>query len=88
MAVPCVVWSWGGVASNLTSAPFFPRRLAELAPQYYLTNLPPSESRDLLMELREKLAGGAEGAAPPQGEEPPAAKAPAEDSEEDVCVLQ
>lgn len=27
----------------------------ELAPQYYLSNLPPSESRDLLMELREKV---------------------------------
>ncbi|NWQ84138.1 DQX1 helicase, partial [Columbina picui] len=32
-----------------------PQMLVELAPQYYLSNLPPSESRDLLMELREKL---------------------------------
>ncbi|NXT94277.1 DQX1 helicase, partial [Anhinga rufa] len=28
-----------------------PQMLVELAPQYYLSNLPPSESRDLLMEL-------------------------------------
>ncbi|NXV33463.1 DQX1 helicase, partial [Rissa tridactyla] len=32
-----------------------PQMLVELAPQYYLSNLPPSESRDLLMELREKV---------------------------------
>ncbi|KAL8206406.1 UNVERIFIED_CONTAM: hypothetical protein K2H54_002326 [Gekko kuhli] len=64
-----------------------PEMLAELAPQYYLTNLPPSESRDLLMELREKLAGGVEGAPPPLGEEEPPAARATEDSE-DVCVLQ
>nr|XP_056711556.1 ATP-dependent RNA helicase DQX1 [Euleptes europaea] len=63
-----------------------PEMLAELAPQYYLSNLPASESRDLLMELREKLAGGAEAPPSPQGEEPPAAQA-ADDSD-DVCVLQ
>ncbi|NXP20325.1 DQX1 helicase, partial [Scytalopus superciliaris] len=28
-----------------------PQMLVELAPQYYLSNLPPSEGRDLLMEL-------------------------------------
>ncbi|NXJ11381.1 DQX1 helicase, partial [Odontophorus gujanensis] len=33
-----------------------PQMLVELAPQYYLSNLPPSESRDLLTELREKVA--------------------------------
>ncbi|NXB10730.1 DQX1 helicase, partial [Cnemophilus loriae] len=32
-----------------------PQMLLELAPQYYLSNLPPSEGRDLLMELREKV---------------------------------
>ncbi|NXX22009.1 DQX1 helicase, partial [Podargus strigoides] len=32
-----------------------PQMLVELAPQYYLSNLPPSESRDLLMELRDKV---------------------------------
>ncbi|NWI18532.1 DQX1 helicase, partial [Crypturellus soui] len=29
-----------------------PQMLVELAPQYYLSNLPPSESRDLLAQLR------------------------------------
>ncbi|XP_072112845.1 putative pre-mRNA-splicing factor ATP-dependent RNA helicase DHX32 [Mobula birostris] len=32
-----------------------PEMLIEFAPQYYLSNLPASESRDLLMELREKV---------------------------------
>ncbi|XP_063782099.1 ATP-dependent RNA helicase DQX1 [Pseudophryne corroboree] len=32
-----------------------PDMLLEFAPQYYLSNLPASESRDLLMELRETL---------------------------------
>ncbi|XP_048457768.1 putative pre-mRNA-splicing factor ATP-dependent RNA helicase DHX32 [Rhincodon typus] len=32
-----------------------PEMLIELAPQYYLSNLPTSESRDLLMKLREKV---------------------------------
>uniref|UniRef100_A0ACB8E9N2 Uncharacterized protein n=1 Tax=Sphaerodactylus townsendi TaxID=933632 RepID=A0ACB8E9N2_9SAUR len=63
-----------------------PDMLAELAPQYYLSNLPASESRDLLLELRERLAGGVEEPPSPPGEEPPVAKA-AEDSE-DVCALQ
>ncbi|XP_078261930.1 ATP-dependent RNA helicase DQX1 [Rhinoraja longicauda] len=34
-----------------------PEMLLEFAPQYYLSNLPASESRDLLMELREKESG-------------------------------
>lgn len=63
-----------------------PEMLAELAPQYYLSNLPPGESRDLLMELRGKLAGGVGGSPPPQAQAPLAATA-AEDNE-DVCVLQ
>ncbi|XP_053113852.1 LOW QUALITY PROTEIN: ATP-dependent RNA helicase DQX1 [Hemicordylus capensis] len=66
-----------------------PEMLAELAPQYYLSNLPPSESRDLLMELREKLAAEEEEAEllpVPEGELPPAPKAPKEG--EDACVLQ
>lgn len=59
----------------------------ELAPQYYLSNLPPSESRDLLMELREKVAAAAE-------EEEENVPAVPEDLEEspagvyEVCVLQ
>ncbi|XP_032079752.1 ATP-dependent RNA helicase DQX1 [Thamnophis elegans] len=61
-----------------------PEFVAELAPQYFLSNLPPSESRDLLMELRGKLAEDT----PLQGEEedPQAPKA-AEDAA-DACVLQ
>ncbi|NXF26735.1 DQX1 helicase, partial [Rhodinocichla rosea] len=39
-----------------------PQMLAELAPQYYLSNLPPSEGRDLLMELREKVVAAEEAA--------------------------
>lgn len=30
-------------------------RLVELAPQYYLGNLPPSDGKELLMELRRSL---------------------------------
>lgn len=33
-----------------------PRMLVELAPPYFLSNLPPSESRDLLNQLREDMA--------------------------------
>ncbi|NWH75519.1 DQX1 helicase, partial [Piaya cayana] len=40
-----------------------PQMLVELAPQYYLSNLPASESRDLLMELREKVAAAEDEAA-------------------------
>ncbi|NXX84853.1 DQX1 helicase, partial [Urocolius indicus] len=43
-----------------------PQMLVELAPQYYLSNLPPSESRDLLMELREKLVAAEDAPAVPQ----------------------
>ncbi|XP_060768223.1 ATP-dependent RNA helicase DQX1 [Neoarius graeffei] len=32
-----------------------PHMLVELAPQYYLENLPPSEGRDLLMDIRQSL---------------------------------
>ncbi|KAM6428990.1 ATP-dependent RNA helicase DQX1 [Rhynochetos jubatus] len=62
-----------------------PQMLVELAPQYYLSNLPPSESRDLLMELREKVVAAEDA--------PPATEALAEatggeDAEREVCVLQ
>ncbi|NXB71727.1 DQX1 helicase, partial [Donacobius atricapilla] len=43
-----------------------PQMLAELAPQYYLSNLPPSEGRDLLMELREKVVAAEEAPAEPE----------------------
>jgi len=62
-----------------------PCRLVELAPQYYLSNLPPSESRDLLMELREKVAAVED---VPAGPEPRGEAAGGEDEERDVCVLQ
>ncbi|XP_045142830.1 ATP-dependent RNA helicase DQX1 [Echinops telfairi] len=38
-----------------------PQLLVELAPPYFLRNLPPSESRDLLYQLREEMAGSSAG---------------------------
>lgn len=43
-------------------------RLVELAPQYYLGNLPPSDGRDLLMGLRQSLFPPDEQEANPQDE--------------------
>ncbi|XP_042322878.1 ATP-dependent RNA helicase DQX1 isoform X1 [Sceloporus undulatus] len=67
-----------------------PEMLAQLAPQYYLSNLPPSESRDLLLELREKLSGeeAAAGADPPRDEGPETLRCPLSEDREDVCVVQ
>ncbi|RMC14584.1 hypothetical protein DUI87_09682 [Hirundo rustica rustica] len=62
-----------------------PQMLAELAPQYYLSNLPPSEGRDLLMELREKVVAVEDAPAEP---ELAAEAAGREDEQGDVCVLQ
>ncbi|XP_027525517.1 ATP-dependent RNA helicase DQX1 isoform X1 [Corapipo altera] len=62
-----------------------PQMLVELAPQYYLSNLPPSEGRDLLMELREKVVATEDA---PAGPEPLAEAAGREAVEGDVCVLQ
>uniref|UniRef100_A0A8B9ZPK9 DEAQ-box RNA dependent ATPase 1 n=2 Tax=Anas zonorhyncha TaxID=75864 RepID=A0A8B9ZPK9_9AVES len=63
-----------------------PQMLVELAPQYYLSNLPPSESRDLLMELREKVVAAEE---VPEVPEPLEEAVGREDDEnQDVCVLQ
>ncbi|KAG7476577.1 hypothetical protein MATL_G00084260 [Megalops atlanticus] len=39
-----------------TASEINPQMLVELAPQYYLGNLPASEGKDLLMELRQNLA--------------------------------
>lgn len=63
-----------------------PQMLVELAPQYYLSNLPPSESRDLLMELREKVVAAEDVPVVPEplGE----AAAREDDENQDVCVLQ
>lgn len=38
-----------------TVSEIHPHMLVELAPQYYLGNLPPSEGRDLLMEIRQSF---------------------------------
>ncbi|OXB54113.1 hypothetical protein ASZ78_002132 [Callipepla squamata] len=63
-----------------------PQMLVELAPQYYLSNLPPSESRDLLTELREKVAAAED---VPEVPEPLGEEASSgEDENRDVCVLQ
>lgn len=68
----------------------FPYRLVELAPHYYLENLPPSEGRDLLMDIRQSLFppeehenGEAEGEAHGQrsGE-------PRDQFSTEMCVLQ
>ncbi|XP_014731644.1 PREDICTED: ATP-dependent RNA helicase DQX1 [Sturnus vulgaris] len=62
-----------------------PQMLVELAPQYYLSNLPPSEGRDLLMELREKVVAAEEAPAEPAE----LAEAAGHEHEQgDVCVLQ
>ncbi|XP_067262160.1 ATP-dependent RNA helicase DQX1 [Chanodichthys erythropterus] len=45
-----------------------PQMLVELAPQYYLGNLPPSDGRDLLMGLRQSLFPPDEQEANPQDE--------------------
>ncbi|XP_059577196.1 ATP-dependent RNA helicase DQX1 [Alligator mississippiensis] len=67
-----------------------PRLLAELAPQYYLSNLPPSESRDVLMELREQLAAEAATPEAPAPAQEGAASTLQEDDDgdQDVCTLQ
>lgn len=57
----------------------------ELAPQYYLSNLPPSESRDLLTELREKVVAAED---VPEAAEPLEEAAGGEDENRDVCALQ
>ncbi|XP_076868082.1 ATP-dependent RNA helicase DQX1 [Brachyhypopomus gauderio] len=43
-----------------TASEVHPHMLVELAPQYYLGNLPPSEGKDLLMEIRQSLASSHE----------------------------
>ncbi|XP_042749775.1 ATP-dependent RNA helicase DQX1 isoform X2 [Lagopus leucura] len=62
-----------------------PQMLVELAPQYYLSNLPPSESRDLLTELREKVVAAED---VPEAAEPLEEAAGGEDENRDVCALQ
>ncbi|KAL2774098.1 ATP-dependent RNA helicase DQX1 [Daubentonia madagascariensis] len=54
-----------------------PQMLVELAPPYFLSNLPPSESRDLLNQLREEMADSSAGSE----------SSPAQEFR-DACVLQ
>nr|XP_020141809.1 ATP-dependent RNA helicase DQX1 isoform X2 [Microcebus murinus] len=54
-----------------------PQMLLELAPPYFLSNLPPSESRDLLNQLREEMADSSAGSESPSAQE-----------FRDACVLQ
>ncbi|XP_073473881.1 ATP-dependent RNA helicase DQX1 [Aquarana catesbeiana] len=66
-----------------------PEMLVEFAPQYYLSNLPASESRDLLMELRDKLQD--EETHPEQNEEEDDHEGEEEEvevEEKDSCSLQ
>uniref|UniRef100_A0A8B9FJL3 DEAQ-box RNA dependent ATPase 1 n=2 Tax=Amazona TaxID=12929 RepID=A0A8B9FJL3_9PSIT len=68
-----------------------PQMLVALAPQYYLSNLPPSESRDLLMALREEVAAAEDAPVVPTPLGPaPGGRDEEEDEDEDkeVCVLQ
>nr|XP_045224948.1 ATP-dependent RNA helicase DQX1 isoform X2 [Macaca fascicularis] len=54
-----------------------PQMLVELAPPYFLSNLPPSESRDLLNQLREGMADSSAGS-----------KSSSVQEFRDPCVLQ
>uniref|UniRef100_H3AFF5 Helicase ATP-binding domain-containing protein n=1 Tax=Latimeria chalumnae TaxID=7897 RepID=H3AFF5_LATCH len=63
------------------------KMLVEFAPQYYLSNLPASESRDLLMELWQKLTG--DGEQPEESEAAAAAETePSNRENEELCVIQ
>lgn len=63
-----------------------PEMLVEFAPQYYLTNLPVGESRDLLMELRGRLQDQDPFAL--QNEEEEDSPEEEEEEEKDSCCLQ
>ncbi|XP_069488466.1 ATP-dependent RNA helicase DQX1 [Ambystoma mexicanum] len=67
-----------------------PDMLVEFAPQYYLSNLPVSESRDVLMALREKLTAAEEHADEEASGEAAEVTAAgnAEEEEKDMCSLQ
>ncbi|KAJ8260777.1 hypothetical protein COCON_G00165000 [Conger conger] len=70
-----------------TASEIHPHMLVELAPQYYLGNLPASEGRDLLMELRQNVGAAEEDQGPggAGGGQDPDSEAP--DSTE-MCLLQ
>ncbi|CAK6436008.1 unnamed protein product [Pipistrellus nathusii] len=56
-----------------------PELFMQLAPQYYFSNLPPSESKDLLQQATARLPAA-------QGEQPPCEKCP--ETTEQRCALQ
>ncbi|XP_056407473.1 ATP-dependent RNA helicase DQX1 [Hyla sarda] len=62
-----------------------PELLVEFAPQYYLSNLPVSESRDLLMEVRDRLQEQDPFTVQCEEEEE---DSPKEEEEKDSCCLQ
>lgn len=62
-----------------------PQMLVELAPQYYLGNLPPSDGRDLLMGLRQSLFPPDEQTMNPQDKSHEEAS---EESSADTCSVQ
>lgn len=59
-----------------------PELFVQLAPQYYFSNLPPSESKDILQQAMDRLAP----AAAAKGEQPPCEKCP--ETTEQRCALQ
>ncbi|XP_030624300.1 ATP-dependent RNA helicase DQX1 [Chanos chanos] len=68
-----------------------PRMLVELAPQYYLGNLPSSEGRDLLMELRQSLVPLDEEESAEGGENESHVERPGDPHDQhstEMCVLQ
>ncbi|XP_018097050.2 LOW QUALITY PROTEIN: ATP-dependent RNA helicase DQX1 [Xenopus laevis] len=73
--------NWISIATEI-----LPEMLVEFAPQYYLCNLPPSESRDMLMALREKLVEREDREFEDTEEEEEASLGLA--NEKDLCSLQ
>ncbi|KAI1904634.1 hypothetical protein AGOR_G00007710 [Albula goreensis] len=76
-----------------TASEIHPHMLVELAPQYYLGNLPASEGRDLLMELRQSLAppnaqGGREAEGDGQSQDPDQASEPRNQYSTEMCAIQ
>lgn len=72
-----------------------PHRFVELAPQYFLGNLPSSDGKELLMELRQSLEPPGlfdqEGAAQEHGRSPRDAEGgqePHNQSSTELCVIQ
>lgn len=68
-----------------------PDMLVEFAPQYYLSNLPASESRDLLMALREKLSAAGDHVEEDglgEAAEVGASGGTVEEEEREMCSLQ